>query len=147
MPSTVTGAPRVGTYCDNTGRFTDGSSGVSLITQILYAVVFCTRYLNVFREHYLWNLCFKIFYITSSFYIIGIMRWVYPRTREKELAWKIGAVACVVSVLLSPLAMLIFDRKVDWGFEFVRPPRRTLPSRTTLTRCAFDSGSGPSLRS
>jgi len=93
------------------------AEGVSLITQVLYAVVFCTRYLDLFRERYLWNLFFKIFYITSSIYIIVVMRWVYPRTREKEMAWKMGAIATAGALVLSPFAMLIFDGKVDWGIR------------------------------
>ncbi|TPX17177.1 uncharacterized protein E0L32_003295 [Thyridium curvatum] len=94
------------------------AEGVSMITQVLYAVVFCTRYLDIFRERYLWNLFFKIFYITSSIYIIAIMRWVYPRTREKELAWKMGAVVTAGSLLLSPFAMLIFEDKASWSFRW-----------------------------
>lgn len=86
------------------------SAGVSLITQVLYAVVFCTRYTDLFRTHYPWNIFFKIFYILSSLYIIVIMRWVYPRTREREFAWKMGAVAFAGSLVLSPLAMLILER-------------------------------------
>ncbi|OAA57376.1 protein-er retention protein [Niveomyces insectorum RCEF 264] len=95
------------------------AEGVSLITQVLYATVFCARYLNVFQEFYLWNLFFKLFYITSSFYIIVLMRWIYPRSREMELAWKMGAVITVGSLLLSPFGMLIFVRKQWWSFEEV----------------------------
>ena len=116
---------------------------------MLYAVVFCTRYINVFRERYLWNLCFKVFYITSSFYIIGVMLWVYPRTREKELAWKMGAIACAGSIVLSPFAMLIFEGKIDWGFESVR---RHLPACYPTFQPSFadsvpSSGFGPFPRS
>ncbi|KAF6832457.1 ER lumen protein retaining receptor [Colletotrichum plurivorum] len=92
------------------------AEGVSLITQGLYATVFCTRYLDIFSEQSAWNLLFKIFYIGSSFYIIGIMQWVYPRSREREIAWKVGAGALGGSLLLSPFAMLIFERS-HWGFR------------------------------
>ena len=95
-----------------------------MITQILYATVFCTRYLDLFQKQPAWNLFFKIFYITSSFYTIGIMRLVYPRTREKELAWKMGAVCLAGSMALSPLVMLIFEGKHVWSFIIVR----SLPS-------------------
>lgn len=91
-----------------------------MITQILYAIVFCTRYLDIFQESVPWNIFFKIFYITSSFYIIAIMKWVYPRSREKELAWKLGAVVVVLSLLLSPIGMLIFEKKVGWTLRSVR---------------------------
>lgn len=91
-----------------------------MITQVLYAIVFCTRYLDLFQKQLKWNLFFKIFYITSSFYTIGIMRWIYPRTREKELAWKMGAVCLAGSLLLSPFVMLIFEGKHVWSFVIVR---------------------------
>ncbi|EEU34267.1 uncharacterized protein NECHADRAFT_105438 [Fusarium vanettenii 77-13-4] len=97
------------------------AEGVSLITQILYALVFCTRYLDIFSEKFPWNLIFKIFYITSSFYILGIMQWIYPRSREKEIAWKIGAIILGGSFVLSPFVMLIFERSkgfLTWMWVF-----------------------------
>ncbi|CAK7271667.1 hypothetical protein SEPCBS119000_004723 [Sporothrix epigloea] len=92
------------------------AEGVSLITQVLYAIVFCSRYINVFSETSAWNLFFKIFYITTSFYIIVVMRWVFPRSRELELAWKMGAGILIGSLLLSPFGMLIFISKYIWSF-------------------------------
>ena len=103
--------------------------GVSLITQILYAVVFCSRYINLFHETSPWNIFFKVFYITTSFYIIVIMRWVYPRSRELELAWKMGGAILVGSLILSPFGMLIFISKYIWSFTMVRLfPPLTLPA-------------------
>ncbi|KAI9170799.1 LOW QUALITY PROTEIN: ER lumen protein-retaining receptor [Paramyrothecium foliicola] len=90
------------------------AEGVSLITQILYAVVFCTRYLDIFREWSGWNLTFKIFYILSSFYILGVMQWIYPRSREREIAWKMGAGILAGCLALSPFVMMIFEK--FWGF-------------------------------
>ncbi len=94
-------------------------AGVSLITQILYAAVFCTRYLDLFHETILWNYFFKVFYILSTFYTIFIMRWAYPRTREREIAWKMGAAVVAGSLLLSPFVMLIFEPKRYWSFRIV----------------------------
>ncbi|KAH6884512.1 ER lumen protein retaining receptor-domain-containing protein [Thelonectria olida] len=91
------------------------AEGVSLITQILYALVFCTRYLDVFSEKSAWNFVFKIFYILSSFYILGVMQWVFARSREREIAWKIGAIILGGSFALSPFIMMIFERA--WGFR------------------------------
>lgn len=97
---------------------TDGfCAGVSLITQGLYALVFCTRYLDIFSEQSAWNFIFKIFYISSSFYIIGAMQWIFPRTRERELSWKVGAGVFGLSLVLSPFAMLIFESY--WSFRVV----------------------------
>lgn len=80
--------------------------------------MFCTRYLDIFGERILWNLLFKIFYIVSSFYIIGVMQWVFPRSRERELSWKMGAGVLTTAAVLSPFMMMIFES--NWGFRPVR---------------------------
>lgn len=90
------------------------AEGVSLITQGMYALVFCTRYLDIFWESSLWNACFKVTYVLTSFYILGVMQWLYPRSREREIAWKLGALILVGSLALSPFMMMIFEK--HWGF-------------------------------
>lgn len=119
-------------------------SGVSWITQCLYAVVFCSRYTDIFSETSRWNFFFKVFYIFSSIYIIAIMRWIYPRTREREVAWKLGAAALVGSLLLAPFVMLIFEGKDYWSFFTVRLISCPHPADAWLT---FSSGFGISLKS
>ncbi|RDA85962.1 hypothetical protein CP532_0802 [Ophiocordyceps camponoti-leonardi (nom. inval.)] len=91
------------------------AEGVSFITQALYTLVFCTRYLDIFMENSVWNLLFKIFYILSSFYILAVMQWVLPRSRERELSWKLGAAVLGLSLVLSPFMMLMFERV--WSFR------------------------------
>lgn len=108
---------------------------MSLITQILYAAVFCTRYLDLWNETIPWNYFFKVFYILSTFYTIFIMRWAYPRTREREIAWKLGAAVVAGSLLLSPFVMLIFEKKMYWSFRIVSQPLPPHPvSNCTNTR-------------
>ncbi|KAJ5574350.1 uncharacterized protein N7459_008777 [Penicillium hispanicum] len=105
------------------------AEGVSLLTQMLYALVFVTRYLDLLdgafwalptNLAFMWNLCFKIFYITSSFYLVFIMMKVFPRTRERERAWKLGIWSVIGSLVLSPLMILIFERgfPTRWFMEF-----------------------------
>ncbi|KAF2737752.1 hypothetical protein EJ04DRAFT_96025 [Polyplosphaeria fusca] len=91
------------------------TEGVSLITQVLYTVVFCSRYLNIFYtspsrdwEHR-WNFSLKIFYTLSSLYIIFLMTSVYARTREREKAWKFGMYCLVGSIVIAPVWFLIFN--------------------------------------
>ncbi|KAG5972515.1 hypothetical protein E4U58_006517 [Claviceps cyperi] len=91
------------------------AEGVSLITQGLYAVVFCTRYLDLFREKYIWNFFFKTVYILSSLYIIGIMQWMFPRSRERELSWKMGAGVLTIAAVLAPFMMMMIEKK--WTFR------------------------------
>lgn len=90
---------------------------------MFYALVFLTRYTDLFRTTSAWNYFFKIFYLISSFYTIVIMRWVYPRTREREIAWKMGAVVLGASVVLSPIMMFIFEK--SWRFGNVSSLLRT----------------------
>ena len=85
--------------------------GVSLITQVLYAVVFCMRYLDLFWDpFFIWNTTLKIFYIFSSFYIILLMMRVFARTREREKAWKLGAYCFIGSMVAAPVLSAIFLR-------------------------------------
>ena len=73
---------------------------------MLYAAVFLTRYLDLFRAVG-WNsfylVFFKLFYIISSFYIILLMMKVYPRTREREKAWKLALWSLGGSIVLAPI--------------------------------------------
>ncbi|KAH8812968.1 ER lumen protein retaining receptor-domain-containing protein [Xylogone sp. PMI_703] len=91
------------------------TEGVSLITQGLYALVFLTRYLDLFIIYSMWNFVLKVFYILSSFYILFLMLRVYARTREREKAWKLGAFCLGGSLVGAPIIMLIFRPKGYWG--------------------------------
>jgi ER lumen protein retaining receptor len=90
--------------------------GVSLITQVLYMMVFAFRYLDLFWTPpfgawiYLWNFCFKLFYIASSAYIVFLMTSVFARTREREKAWKFGIYCFAGAVVLAIPVTAIFQR-------------------------------------
>ncbi len=87
---------------------------MSLITQGLYSLVFCSRYLDLFwidERTPWWNIIVKNFYIWTSIYVIVVMMRVYPRTREREKGWKLGAFSLGGSIILAPIAAAIFDRK------------------------------------
>ncbi|KAI4155485.1 MAG: hypothetical protein L6R39_001227 [Caloplaca ligustica] len=98
------------------------SEGISLITQLLYAIVFCSRYLDLFwvnPARMPWNFTLKLFYIGSSFYIIGLMMRVFARTREKERAWKMGSFCLGGSAAAAPLVLLVFKRWHHYNFHEV----------------------------
>jgi ER lumen protein retaining receptor len=92
------------------------AEGVSLITQVLYILVFCTRYLDLFwtpifgRWIFWWNFCFKVFYIASSAYIVFLMTSVFARTREREKAWKFGIYCLVGAAVLAMPVNAIFQK-------------------------------------
>ncbi|KAM3562138.1 hypothetical protein ARSEF4850_002907 [Beauveria asiatica] len=110
------------------------AEGVSLITQILYALVFCTRYLDLFHTNSAWNVIFKIIYILTSFYILGVMQWVFPRSRERELSWKLGAIILGGSAALSPFVMLALMAKDKWGFFSVSQPVGMASTKLTIAQ-------------
>ncbi|KAL4875908.1 ER lumen protein retaining receptor-domain-containing protein [Aspergillus karnatakaensis] len=96
------------------------AEGVSLLTQLLYVLVFLTRYADLLRPggwHSAYNLIFKFFYFASSFYTIYLMMRVFPRTREKERAWKMALGSIGVSLVLAPVVLPIFDKFGDYWFE------------------------------
>ncbi|KAJ5834721.1 ER lumen protein retaining receptor [Penicillium robsamsonii] len=104
------------------------AEGISLLTQLLYGVVFIFRYLDLLLPityrvrtwHAIWNVFFKLFYITSSAYLITLMMKVYPRTRETERAWKLGLWSVAGSVVLAPISIWLFEKEVYilWILEF-----------------------------
>ncbi|XPT04479.1 hypothetical protein M3J09_013557 [Ascochyta lentis] len=102
------------------------SEGVSLITQALYALVFCTRYLDIFTSsatkdaEHTWNFTLKIFYTLSSFYIIFLMTSVYARTREREKAWKLGMYCLLGALVIAPIWYLIFSNHVIGRSTFMK---------------------------
>jgi ER lumen protein retaining receptor len=71
--------------CDSGGD--DGGSGISLKTQELYAIVFATRYLDLFSVfHSVYNTVMKLIFLGSSFSIVWYMRYhkVVRKTYDKE---------------------------------------------------------------
>jgi hypothetical protein len=102
----------------------DTHTGVSLITQMLYIMVFCTRYLDLFYSHPFanwhatWNFTLKLFYIGSSIYIVMLMTRVYARTREREKAWKMGIMCFLGSLIATPIVFLMFKKFYGgWGLD------------------------------
>jgi ER lumen protein retaining receptor len=89
---------------------------VSLISQVLYALVFLSRYLDIlhtypFDNHttlYLFSA--KLFYIGTSLYIVFLMTFVYARTREREKAWKFGMWCLIVAAILAVPVNKVFER-------------------------------------
>ncbi len=103
------------------------AEGVSLLTQWLYLIIFSTRYLDLFwvpPQWSWWNTLLKLFFISSSIYIVWVMMRVYARTREKEYAWKLATWSFAGSLVSAPLVCLIFKGvkgislfEVSWRIE------------------------------
>ncbi|KAF7376757.1 putative Protein-ER retention receptor [Mycena sanguinolenta] len=97
------------------------AEGISFLTQAMYALVFVTRYLDLyFRFISIYNTVMKIFYIASAFYVLVVMRCFYPHSRESRTAWH----ATFIILGLSVLASLIFNYRftpieILWSFSIV----------------------------
>ncbi|KAJ7692866.1 ER lumen protein retaining receptor-domain-containing protein, partial [Mycena rosella] len=95
------------------------SAGISFLTQAMYALVFLTRYLDVgFRFVSIYNIAAKIAYIISALYVLMIMRWIYPRTPESQMAWRVAGISLAVACLFS----LVFNYRftlteILWSFS------------------------------
>ncbi|KAK0355433.1 hypothetical protein LTR91_016304 [Friedmanniomyces endolithicus] len=101
------------------------AEGVSLLTQLLYILVFLTRYLDVFwvapwRAVFWispwwswWNFTLKIFYIGSSAYIVWVMMRKFARTREKERGWRLALGVLAGSIVAGPVVC-----RVVRGWEY-----------------------------
>ncbi|KAF2801675.1 ER lumen protein retaining receptor [Mytilinidion resinicola] len=134
------------------------AEGVSLITQVLYATVFLTRYLDIFHVpatgdwNHVWNFTLKIFYTLSSLYIIFLMTRVYARTREREKAWKFGVYCFLGALILAPIWFGIFHKfilgtnwfiKLTWTFSEILEATAVIPQllllRQTTVPTVLDS--------
>lgn len=84
---------------------------------------------------YFWLFCFKVFYITTSLYIVFLMTSVYARTREREKAWKFG-IYCLVGALVlalpvcavfqtGPMVDVVVDGKEGHSHMYRHPFRFT----------------------
>jgi ER lumen protein retaining receptor len=125
--------------------YADDAPGVSLLTQAFYLLVFLSRYIDLlwFSHHQLvdyWNLVLKIFFITSTSYILFIMTRVYPRTREREKAWKLGMYCLGGSALAAPIVLMVVRHRwsllisfeLPWTFSIILESVCVLPQLLLL---------------
>ncbi|EMF14570.1 ER_lumen_recept-domain-containing protein [Sphaerulina musiva SO2202] len=118
------------------------AEGVSLLTQLLYCLVFTTRYLDLFWVppwFSWWNFVLKLFYLATSAYIVFIMMRVFARTREKEYGWKLAIWSLAGSTVSAPLVCLLFEgwkrstlSELLWTFSIILESVCVLPQLLLL---------------
>ncbi|KAI9892551.1 MAG: ER lumen protein-retaining receptor 3 [Vezdaea aestivalis] len=120
------------------------AEGVSLLTQAFYLIVFAFRYVDILwrpakDDRYLF--IFKLTYIIFTSYILVIMMKVYPRTREREKAWKLAAFCLVGSIVLAPTLVAathpyhfkaLFHFNTPWAFSVILESVCVLPQLLLL---------------
>ncbi|OUM70231.1 hypothetical protein PIROE2DRAFT_65753 [Piromyces sp. E2] len=115
---------------------TKSASGISFKTQILYVVVFCTRYLDLFTRFVsIYNTVMKIFFISSSIYIVYLMKF------KLQATWQPSLDIFKVEFLVIPSAILalIINHKftiteVLWAFSIYLESVAILPQLFQLQR-------------
>ncbi|KAF2138376.1 uncharacterized protein K452DRAFT_290961 [Aplosporella prunicola CBS 121167] len=133
------------------------AEGVSLLTQLLYLIVFCARYVDLFwtrfyaNWHIWWNFCLKIYFIATTAYTVFIMARVFSRTREREKAMKLAVYALGGSFVLTPFTTWIFSSEREpftlfqnvWTFSIILESVCVLPQllllRQTTVPTVLDS--------
>ncbi|KAF7357964.1 Protein-ER retention receptor [Mycena venus] len=94
-------------------------SGISLLTQAMYALVFIARYLDLFfRFISFYNTFMKAFYIASALYVLVLMRWIYPYTPDTRMAWQASAIILGSSLVIGLIFNYHFSvTEVLWSFS------------------------------
>ncbi|PKC16259.1 ER lumen protein retaining receptor [Rhizophagus irregularis] len=115
---------------------TRSCAGISFKTQLLYAIVFVTRYLDLFTTWIsLYNTIMKIFFIASSIYILYLMKYKFRATYDPildtfRIEFLLGG-----SVILA----LIFNydfipMEILWSFSIFLESVAILPQLFMLSR-------------
>ncbi|KAJ3189839.1 endoplasmic reticulum retention protein [Gaertneriomyces sp. JEL0708] len=117
---------------------TRSAAGISFKTQLLYTIVFCTRYLDLFFKVYsIYNSIMKIFFISTSFYVLFLMKKKFRATWDPNLD------TMRLEYLLAPCAVLGlltgwgkgFDiTEILWTFSLWLESVAILPQLFQLTR-------------
>ncbi|KAN0062752.1 endoplasmic reticulum retention protein [Thecaphora frezii] len=109
--------------------------GISFKTQLLYTIVFCTRYLDIFHEDSIYRLVMKLFFIGSSCYILYLMKIKFRPTHDPAIDTIRLEYLAGPALLLS----LIFNYKftfseVMWTFSIYLEAVAILPQLFMLQR-------------
>ncbi|KAK3035066.1 hypothetical protein RJ639_034856 [Escallonia herrerae] len=117
---------------------TKSCSGISLKTQELYALVFVTRYLDLFTDFVsVYNTVMKLVFIASSAAIVWWMRWhrVVKRSYDRELdtfRHHFLILACFVLALLVHQKFTL--QEIFWAFSIYLEAVAILPQLVLLQR-------------
>lgn len=67
-------------------RLTRSCAGISFKSQLLYAIVYCTRYLDLFYSFVsLYNTSMKVIFIAAQLYILFLMRVKFKPTNDMHI--------------------------------------------------------------
>ncbi|OHF00053.1 ER lumen protein retaining receptor [Colletotrichum orchidophilum] len=110
-------------------------SGISFKSQALYFLVYITRYLDLFTTSSLWNLIFKILFITSQGYIVYLMTTAYKPTNDPNqdtfrVQYLLGGAAALA--IIFPYSYSFWE--ISWSFSIWLEAVAILPQLFMLQR-------------
>ncbi|KAK2001354.1 ER lumen protein retaining receptor [Colletotrichum falcatum] len=110
-------------------------SGISFKSQALYFLVYITRYLDLFSTSSLWNVVFKILFITSQGYIVYLMTTAYKPTNDPNqdtfrVQYLLGGAA--ILAILFPYSYTFSE--ILWAFSIWLESVAILPQLFMLQR-------------
>lgn len=115
--------------------------GISLKTQELFLIVFCTRYLDLFTRFIgLYNSTMKILYIVSTGAIVHLIRFkdpyrsTYDKTQDSFRHLEFAVAPCAVLGLLTNLIRGFNIMEALWTFSIYLEALAILPQLIVLQR-------------
>jgi ER lumen protein retaining receptor len=113
----------------------NGASGISFKSQALYLSVYITRYLDLFATRSLYNIIFKILFISAQSYVVYLMATKYKPTVDPNLdtfrvQYLLGG-AAVLAILL-PYKYTLWE--MTWAFSIWLESVAILPQLFMLQR-------------
>jgi len=111
-------------------------AGISLKSQILYAIVFSTRYLDLFTNFTsLYNSVMKVIFLSATYGILYLMLYKYKHTYDKEHdTFRISfiLVPCAIMALIINPEFTIME--ILWTFSIYLEAIAVLPQLFLLQR-------------
>lgn len=82
-------------------RLTRSCAGISFKSQLLYAIVYCTRYLDLFFSFVsLYNSSMKVIFISAQLYILYLMRVKFRPTNDMQIdTFRLEYVLCGAAIM------------------------------------------------
>ncbi|KAI2778864.1 ER lumen protein retaining receptor [Daldinia loculata] len=113
----------------------NGASGISFKSQALYLIVYITRYLDLFSTSSIYNIIFKILFISSQGYIIYLMTTKYkPTIDPSQDTFRVQYLLGGAAVLAILLPYKYTFSEIMWAFSIWLESVAILPQLFMLQR-------------
>ncbi|KAJ4408043.1 endoplasmic reticulum retention protein [Gnomoniopsis sp. IMI 355080] len=110
-------------------------SGISFKSQCLYFIVYVTRYLDLFQTNSVYNLLFKIAFISSQGYILYLMTTSYKPTNDPNLdTFRVEYLLGGAAVLAVVIPYKYTVSEIFWAFSIWLEAVAILPQLFMLQR-------------